>query len=156
MIEIERKFLVTSEDYKTLAESKKYLIQGFLNTHPDRTVRVRIMDDRGFLTVKGRTDASGSSRFEWEHPIPVAEARALLDLCEKPLLEKVRYFVPVGKHCFEVDEFLGVNKGLVVAEVELSRKRERIEKPPWVGTEVTGKKAYYNSQLSKNPFKTWK
>ena len=156
MKEIERKFLVSSEDFRALAHSKKLLVQGFLNTHPDRTVRVRITEDLAFLTVKGRSSASGTTRFEWESAISVADARALLELCEQPLIEKYRYRVPVGQHCYEVDEFLGANSGLIVAEIELKSEEEAIEKPAWLGREVTGNIAYYNSQLIKKPYNKWK
>ena len=154
-LEIERKFLVASEAYKQAATSQTRIAQGFLNTDPSRTVRVRIMGEKGFLTVKGASNDSGTTRFEWEIEISVKEATNLIDLCESGILEKIRYEVPSGKHIFEVDEFLGENKGLVVAEVELNHEDERFEKPDWLGEEVTGQKKYYNSQLSKNPFSSW-
>ena len=154
-LEIERKFLVASEAYKQAATSQTRIAQGFLNTDPSRTVRVRIMGEKGFLTVKGASNDSGTTRFEWEIEISVNEATNLIDLCESGMLEKTRYEVPSGKHIFEVDEFLGENKGLVVAEVELNHEDERFEKPEWLGEEVTGQKKYYNSQLSKNPFSSW-
>lgn len=154
-LEIERKFLVASEAYKQAATSQTRIAQGFLNTDPSRTVRVRIMGEKGFLTVKGASNDSGTTRFEWEIEISVNEATNLIDLCESGILEKTRYEVPSGKHIFEVDEFLGENKGLVVAEVELNHEDERFEKPDWLGEEVTGQKKYYNSQLSKNPFSSW-
>lgn len=154
-LEIERKFLVTSDTYKQVATSQSRIAQGFLNTDPSRTVRVRIMGEKGFLTVKGASNDSGTTRFEWEIEISVNEATNLIDLCESGILEKTRYEVPSGKHIFEVDEFLGENKGLVVAEVELNHEDERFEKPDWLGEEVTGQKKYYNSQLSKNPFSSW-
>lgn len=154
-LEIERKFLVASDAYKQAATSQTRIAQGFLNTDPSRTVRVRIMGEKGFLTVKGASNDSGTTRFEWEIEISVNEATNLIDLCESGILEKTRYEVPSGKHIFEVDEFLGENKGLVVAEVELNHEDERFEKPDWLGEEVTGQKKYYNSQLSKNPFSSW-
>ncbi len=154
-LEIERKFLVASDAYKQAATSQTRIAQGFLNTDPSRTVRVRIMGEKGFLTVKGASNDSGTTRFEWEIEISVNEATNLIDLCESGILEKTRYEVPSGKHIFEVDEFLGENKGLVVAEVELNHEDERFEKPEWLGEEVTGQKKYYNSQLSKNPFSSW-
>lgn len=154
-LEIERKFLVASEAYKQAATSQTRIAQGFLNTDPSRTVRVRIKGDKGFLTVKGASNESGTTRFEWEIEISVKEATNLIDLCESGILEKIRYEVPSGRHIFEVDEFLGENKGLVVAEVELNHEDERFEKPDWLGIEVTGQKKYYNSQLSKNPFTSW-
>ncbi|WP_419213009.1 CYTH domain-containing protein [Maribacter sp. X9] len=155
MIEIERKFLVKSSDYKSFAKSKTRIVQGFLNTDADRTVRIRIKGETGFITVKGRSNTSGTSRFEWEKEIPVIEAEALLELCEKGVLEKCRFEIPVGHHLFEVDEFYGANEGLTVAEIELSSEKEEFETPDWLGKEVTGEIKYYNSQLSKKPFKTW-
>ncbi|MFC4095634.1 CYTH domain-containing protein [Euzebyella saccharophila] len=155
MIEIERKFLVKSKEYKDHATSKERIVQGFLNTDPERTVRVRIKGDSGFLTVKGKSNQEGTTRFEWEHKITVTEAEQLLILCEKGIIDKTRYTVPVGNHLFEVDEFYGDNEGLTVAEVELSAEKERFQKPEWLGEEVTGDIKYYNSQLGKKPFKTW-
>lgn len=154
-LEIERKFLVKSDGFKKTATSQTRIVQGFLNTDPDRTVRVRIRGDQGFLTVKGASNESGTTRFEWETEITTAEAANLIDLCEAGILEKVRYEVPFGNHVFEVDEFLGENKGLIIAEVELNHEDERFEKPDWLGEEVTGQVQYYNSQLSKKPFKEW-
>ena len=154
-LEIERKFLVTSDAYRQEATSQTHIAQGFLNTDPSRTVRVRIMGDKGFLTVKGASNDSGTTRFEWEIEINTAEATNLIDLCESGILEKIRYEIPAGQHVFEVDEFLGENKGLIVAEVELNHEDEKFERPDWLGDEVTGQRKYYNSQLSKTPFKTW-
>ena len=154
-LEIERKFLVKSDAYKQEANHQTRIVQGFLNTHPERTVRVRIKGDKAFLTVKGMSNASGTTRFEWEKEIAVPEAINLIDLCEDVILEKIRYNVPCGGHVFEVDEFLGENKGLVVAEIELKHEDEPYEKPIWLSKEVTGEVQYYNSQLSKNPFKAW-
>ncbi|MCR9263726.1 MAG: CYTH domain-containing protein [Flavobacteriaceae bacterium] len=154
-LEIERKFLVTSDAYRQEASSSVRIAQGFLSTDPQRTVRVRIMGSQGFLTVKGASNASGTSRFEWETEISPAEATNLIDLCKDVILEKVRYTVPLGNHVFEVDEFLGENKGLVVAEVELQHEDEFFERPSWLGEEVTGQKEYYNSQLSQTPFAQW-
>lgn len=154
-LEIERKFLVTSDAYKQAATSQSRIAQGFLNTDPSRTVRVRIMGEKGFLTVKGPANDSGTTRFEWEIEISVKEATNLIDLCESGILQKIRYEVPLGRHVFEVDEFLGENKGLVVAEVELEYEDQPFERPNWLGEEVTGQKKYYNSQLSKTPFKEW-
>ncbi|RYC52235.1 adenylate cyclase [Flagellimonas olearia] len=154
-MEIERKFLVTSDAYQQEAASSIRIAQGFLSTDPQRTVRVRIMGNQGFLTVKGASNASGTSRFEWETEISAAEATNLIDLCKDVILEKVRFMVPLGDHVFEVDEFLGENKGLVVAEVELQHEDEFFERPSWLGEEVTGQKEYYNSQLSQKPFTEW-
>ncbi|CAZ95571.1 CYTH domain-containing protein [Zobellia galactanivorans] len=155
MIEIERKFLVTSRAYQGQATLKERIVQGFLNTHPERTVRVRIKADSAFLTVKGKSNEAGTMRFEWEKEIPVPDAERLLSICEPGVIDKVRYNVPVGQHIFEVDEFYGDNKGLVVAEIELASEDEDFEKPEWLGQEVTGEVKYYNSQLGKNPYTSW-
>lgn len=156
MIEIERKFLVTSEEFKTEAHSKKRIVQGYLNSDPQRTVRIRIKEDRAYLTIKGQSDESGTSRFEWEKKLHIQEAEALLELCEEGVIEKTRYEVILGKHTFEVDVFYGLNKGLTIAEVELNKVNEAFKKPTWLGEEVTGDPRYYNSQLSKLPFTSWK
>ena len=156
MQEIERKFLVTSEAFKAEAQSHTRIVQGFLNTHPERTVRVRIAGDLALLTVKGKSNEAGTTRFEWETQITVPEAEALLKLCEEEVIEKTRYEVTAGYHIFEVDEFFGNNAGLIVAEIELSEENETFDKPEWLGVEVTGDLKYYNSLLSKNPFKNWK
>ncbi|MFX0556213.1 CYTH domain-containing protein [Maribacter sp. CXY002] len=155
MIEIERKFLTKSSDYRQKAITKKRIVQGFLNTHVERTVRVRIIGNQGFITVKGKSNNTGTSRFEWEKEITYDEANTLLELCEPGILDKIRYEVPFGSHMYEVDEFFGNNEGLVLAEIELDNENEVFEKPSWLGEEVTGKTAYYNSQLSKKPFNTW-
>ncbi|WP_318310816.1 CYTH domain-containing protein [Flagellimonas crocea] len=154
-LEIERKFLVRSDAFKQAATSQTRIVQGFLNTDPDRTVRVRIKGDKGYLTVKGPSNESGTTRFEWEIEISWTEATNLIDLCESGILEKIRFEVPFGNHLYEVDEFLGENKGLVLAEVELKHEEERFERPDWLGEEVTGQIQYYNSQLSIKPFKEW-
>lgn len=156
MLEIERKFLVTSHAFKKAAFKQTRIVQGFLNTHPERTVRVRIKGNKGFLTVKGISNQAGTIRSEWETEISVAEAEALLQLCEPGIIDKTRHEIEVGKHIFEVDEFSGENEGLIVAEVELNSENEPFQKPVWLGKEVTGEVKYYNSQLSLNPFKNWK
>ncbi|MFL1010700.1 CYTH domain-containing protein [Flavisericum labens] len=156
MIEIERKFLVSSDAFKEEAHNKVPLIQGFLNTHKERTVRVRLMGDLGFLTVKGLSSKDGLSRFEWEKEITAKDAKELLNLCESGIIDKIRYEVKLKNHTFEIDEFFGENEGLVVAEVELNHENEIFERPNWLGAEVTGNPKYYNAQLSKKPFKTWK
>ncbi len=155
MVEIERKFLVVSNDYKKEAHKKNRIVQGFLNTDPFRTVRVRVKEDQGFLTVKGMGSENGTTRFEWEREIPVNEAEALLKLAEPGAIDKIRYEVQVGEHLFEVDEFFGDNEGLVVAEIELTDEDENYERPAWLGEEVTGQPQYYNAQLSKNPYRKW-
>ena len=155
MIEIERKFLVTSDSYKKEAFSQKRIIQGYLNSDPERTVRIRIKENQAFLTVKGISNTTGMSRFEWEKEIPVDEAEKLLLLCEKGVIDKSRFEVKSGAHTYEVDEFYGENEGLVMAEIELQSETEYFEKPNWLGKEVTNDKRYYNSYISKNPYKTW-
>lgn len=155
MIEIERKFLVLSDSYKKEAATKKRIVQGYLNSNPERTVRVRIKGDQGFLTIKGKSNDAGTIRMEWEKEISVADAEQLLALCEKGAIDKIRYEIKYGIHTFEVDEFFGDNEGLTVAEIELSDENEAFEKPLWLGKEVTGDQRYYNSQLSNNPFKLW-
>ncbi|GMN09647.1 CYTH domain-containing protein [Croceitalea sp. MTPC9] len=154
-LEIERKFLVKSSVYKTSSTTETRIVQGFLNTDPERTVRVRVRGAKGYLTVKGKGNDSGTTRFEWETEISVAEATNLMDLCEPVILDKIRYEVAIGKHIFEVDEFLGENKGLVIAEIELQHEDELFIKPDWLGEEVTGRTKYYNSQLSKKPYLYW-
>ena len=155
MIEIERKFLVTSEAFKKEAFAQNRIAQGYLSSVPERTVRVRIKGDKGFLTIKGASNETGLSRFEWEKEIPVDEATALLKLCEKGIIDKTRFEVKIGNHIFEVDEFYGENEGLIIAEVELKSETETFEKPIWLGKEVTNDIRYYNSYLSKNPFTNW-
>ena len=155
MIEIERKFLVVSDDYKKEALNKTRIVQGFLNTHKERTVRVRVSGEKAFLTVKGLSSKNGLTRFEWEKEILKHEAESLLNLCEPGVIDKIRYEVKIKNHIFEIDEFFGENEGLVIAEVELENENETIEKPNWLGEEVTGNIKYYNSQLSRQPFKTW-
>ena len=155
MIEIERKFLVTSDVFKSVALRQNHIAQGYLSSEPERTVRVRIKGEKGYLTIKGKTNETGLSRYEWEKEIPVAEARELLQLCEKGVIEKKRYEIQVGQYLYEVDEFFGENQGLIIAEVELQSENEVIEKPIWLGEEVTQDHRYYNSHLSQNPFKKW-
>jgi len=156
MIEIERKFLVKSDAYKNEAISKQKIVQGFLNTHPKRTIRVRITGEKAYLTIKGKSNEAGTSRFEWEKQIEVSEAEALLPLCEETVIEKIRHEISAGGFTYEVDEFSGANKGLVVAEIELQNENDVFERPVWLGEEVTGQLKYYNSILSKKPFISWK
>lgn len=152
--EIERKFLVAG-DFRGEVSGASRITQGFLSSAPGRTVRVRIRDDKGYLTVKG--PARGLTRFEWEKEIPTAEAEQLLQLCEPGAIDKTRYLVPAADgHVWEVDEFHGDNAGLVVAEIELGSEDEPFERPAWLGAEVTGDRRYYNSSLTHCPYKNWK
>ena len=148
MIEIERKFLVKSSDYKKEAHQKTKIVQGYLTKDPHRTVRVRIRKDQGFLTIKGISSEDGLSRFEWEKEIPLKEAQELIALCLPTIIEKTRYEVTYKGVLFEVDEFEGAHNGLVLAEVELNSSEDFFEIPKWVDKEVTGDKKYYNSYLS--------
>ena len=154
MVEIERKFLVKG-DFKKEAVGYTRIVQGYLSSVPDRTVRVRIAGDKAFLTIKGSSSENGLSRFEWEKEIAVSEAKKLIKLCEPGVIDKTRYMIPMGKHVFEVDEFYGDNEGLVVAEIELSSEDEKYEKPEWLGEEVTGDERYYNASLVKLPYTKW-
>ena len=153
--EIERKFLVTGDFRQDACDSFR-LVQGYISTDPDRTVRVRIKGEQGFLTIKGRSCADGLSRYEWEKEIPLAEARELMALCGPEVIDKTRYLVPFGGHTYEVDEFYGSNQGLILAEIELGDEQETFLKPSWLGEEVTGNTRYYNSMLMKCPFIKWK
>jgi adenylate cyclase len=155
MVEIERKFLVKSNDFKEQAFTQNNIAQGYLSSIPERTVRVRIKGNKGFITIKGISKEGGMSRFEWENEIPVDEAQELLKLCEKGKIEKTRFEIKSGEHIFEVDEFYGENEGLVMAEIELQSETDSFEKPDWLGEEVTNDTRYYNAYLSKNPFKSW-
>lgn len=155
MQEIERKFLVKNSSFETLATAKKKIAQGYLNTAPERTVRIRIANEKAYLTIKGKGNESGMTRFEWEKEIAIEEASALLLLCEKGVIEKTRFEIPVENHLYEVDVFYGENEGLVIAEIELSSEKEAFQKPDWLAMEVTNDERYYNAYLSKNPFKNW-
>ena len=155
MIEIERKFLVKSAAFMKEAVKHNRIVQGYLSSAPERTVRVRIKGGNGYLTIKGQSNTSGMSRMEWEKEIPIEEAEQLLDLCEKVIIDKMRYEVIVGVHVYEVDVFTGENEGLVMAEIELSSEEEAFEIPDWLGEEVTTDIRYYNSYLSKHPFRSW-
>lgn len=150
-IEIERKFLVHGSSWKQSAST--YLCQGYLNTDKQRTVRIRVAGQKAFLTVKGIS--TGASRAEFEYEIPLADATQMLELCEQPLIEKNRHLVSHAGLVWEVDEFLGVNQGLVVAEVELQSEEQHVELPSWVAEEVTNDNRYFNSSLSIAPFSTW-
>lgn len=152
-IEIEKKFLLTGSAWKNLTTGTVYR-QGYLSSQKERTVRVRIINDIGFLTIKGAS--VGATRMEYEYNIPIEDAKTLLDqLCEKPIIEKKRYKIDFGGFTWEVDEFFGENEGLVVAEIELESEDQEFEKPEWVGEEVTGDPRYYNSNLIKEPYTRW-
>ncbi len=153
--EIERKFLVMGE-YKSQAFAHSRIVQGYICSARGRTVRVRLRDGRGYLTIKGASDAAGMSRYEWEKEISREEAEELMKLCEEGVIDKTRYLVRSGSHVFEVDEFYGDNEGLVMAEVELASEDEPFERPAFIGREVTGDVRYYNSQLMKHPYREWK
>lgn len=153
--EIERKFLVVGE-FRDQAFENSYIAQGYLCSRKGCTVRVRIRDDKGYLTIKGASDEAGLSRYEFEREVPLSEARELMKLCEPGIIEKRRYLVRSGAHIFEVDEFYGENEGLVMAEVELSSEDEACQKPDFIGREVTGDRRFYNSHMRVHPYSEWK
>lgn len=155
LLEIERKFLVKNNSYKDESFKCLSIKQGFLNSNKNRVVRVRVVDDKGFITIKGKSNKKGTTRFEWEKEISMKDAKRLLKLCEKGIIKKKRYLVKIKNHTYEVDVFKNKNKGLIIAEVELGNATELFSKPSWLGEEVTGIVKYYNSELSKNPFKNW-
>ncbi|WP_320813956.1 CYTH domain-containing protein [Flavobacterium sp.] len=155
MFEIERKFLVTSNVYLKTFTKQNRIVQGYLSSDPKRTVRIRLKGENGYLTIKGESNESGLTRFEWEKEISYADAENLLRLCEIGVIDKIRYEVIVGVHVYEVDVFAKDNEGLIIAEIELKSENEHFEKPDWLGEEVTGDERYYNSYLSKKPFKNW-
>lgn len=152
--EIERKFLVKG-DFKTEAFESHHIVQGYLSSVPERNVRIRIYDNKAYLTIKGKSSDNGVSRYEWEKEIVPEDARELLRLCEPGIIDKVRYLVKAGKHLFEIDEFQGENQGLIVAEIELDHEDEKFFHPEWLGEEVTGDLKYYNSQLTRYPYSKW-
>lgn len=154
-IETERKFLVKNDNYKKEASVVHRIEQGYIVHDTGRTVRVRISDNTGYLTIKGPSE-NGISRLEWEMEIPLSEAESLMQLCKNGIIDKSRYIIPAGKaRFFEVDEFYGDNKGLVIAEIELGTEDETFKKPEWLGEEVTGDHRYYNSSLCIRPYKDW-
>ena len=155
MTEIERKYLVNSKEFLKLFKTQNRIVQGYLSSVPERTVRVRLKGKKGYLTIKGKSNESGLSRMEWEKEIDVKEAEMLLQICESGVIDKIRYDVEFGDHIIEVDVFDGENKGLIIAEIELKSETETFEKPDWLGQEVTGDIRYYNAYLSKNPYKNW-
>jgi adenylate cyclase len=148
-IEIERKFLVKGEAWRQLATGT-LCRQGYLARGVDRTVRVRIAGDRAFLTIKGKTE--GIARSEFEYPIPVEDATQLLEMCDRPLIEKYRHQIAIGDLVWEVDEFLGENQGLILAEVELRDEKQAIDLPEWIGEDVSGDPRYYNARLVEKPW----
>ncbi len=153
--ETERKFLVADDSYRAMATESHRMTQGYICRESGRTVRVRISDGRGWLTIKGKGSNNGMSRYEWETEIPADEAGALMRLCLEGIIDKTRYIVPFGGHTFEVDEFYGENEGLTVAEIELENENEPFSRPEWLGKEVTGDRRYYNSMLTQNPYSQW-
>jgi len=154
-LEIERKFLVVGDGYKRQAFASSRIQQGYICSGHGRTVRVRIRDSRGYLTIKGPSADGGLSRYEFEKEITLDEATHLMQLCEPGIIDKTRYLVKSGSHTFEIDEFYGENEGLVMAEVELGSADESYEKPDFIGREVTGDRRYYNSHLRMYPFSVW-
>ncbi len=153
-VEIERKFLVSGE-FKSKAESCSHILQGYICADAKKSVRIRIRDDKAYVTIKGPAAADGLSRFEWETEVDVAEAEQMIGLCEPGMIDKNRYLVPYEGHLFEVDEFYGDNAGLVICEVELKSPEEKVVLPPFLGKEVTGDKRYYNSHLREHPYTRW-
>ncbi len=153
-VEIERKFLVAG-DFRRETTGVTHIIQGYISSQPGRTVRVRIRNEEGFLTIKGPSDEKGICRYEFEQKIPQDDAQALLKLCEPGIIDKERYLIPKGKHTWEVDVFHGENEGLVIAEIELQSAEEPFEHPAWLGAEVSGNRRYYNSMLIKHPYTKW-
>ncbi len=152
-VEIERKFLLNSDEWRSKSDDGKSIKQGYLNSHAERTVRVRTIGEKGFLTIKGKN--KGTTRLEYEYEIPKQEALELLNLCEKPIIEKTRFVVRENGNTWEVDEFEGDNKGLMVAEIELETEHQEVKIPDWAGREVSHDKKYYNASLIKNPYKNW-
>jgi adenylate cyclase len=151
-VEIERKFLLSGDGWRGLGVAVS-MRQGYLSSDKARVVRVRIEGDSAYITIKGKS--VGATRGEWEYPVPVVDAEELLALCEQPLVEKVRTRIDAGRHTWEVDEFFGVNAGLLVAEIELASEDDGFDKPEWVGQEVTDDPRYYNSSLVKKPYSSW-
>ncbi len=153
--EIERKFLITSNSFKQNISSKYNIVQGYLSTDPCRSVRLRIINSKGYLTIKGGASKNGLSRLEWEKELPIKEASELINLCLPNKIVKTRYKVNYKGRIFYIDIFEGMNEGLNIAEIELNSEQDTFEKPKWLGKEITGIKKYYNSQLCQNPFTKW-
>ncbi|CAI8291586.1 MAG: CYTH domain-containing protein [Flavobacteriaceae bacterium] len=155
MIEIERKFLVKSSEYKTLAFKVEVFTQAYISKNPARSVRIRIVKNEGFLTIKGISKNKGTTRFEWEKKLPIDEALELMKLCEDEVILKNRYFIKHDEVVIEVDEFLKKNQGLVIAEIELKSVDQKLRLPSWIGKEITGENKYYNLSLIDSPFISW-
>ncbi len=153
-VETERKFLLKNNDWRLLVSAQRQIMQGYLNSEPERTVRVRISDGQGIITIKSKSE--GLSRAEYEYNIPVADAREMMALCEKPIIEKTRHLLTFENKLWEIDEFDGDNKGLIVAEVELESERETPTLPYWLGEEVSYDKKYFNASLIQHPYCQWK
>lgn len=159
-IEIERKFLLTSDEWRHNAQGQKY-VQGYINQEPGRTVRVRITEENSYLTIKGKPTEHagklGSAKLEFEYIIPQADAEEMIEkLCSGPIISKTRYRVQHKGFVWEVDEFYGDNEGLILAEIELEHEDQHFETPSWIGEEVTSDKRYYNARLSRYPYSEWK
>lgn len=154
-LEIERKFLING-DFKQDAYAYEEMVQGYLSSVAERTVRIRIKGDKAYITIKGIGNESGMSRYEWEKEISMTDAHELIKLCEPGIIDKVRYYIKNGEYIFEVDEFRGDNEGLIIAEIELKDESGEFSRPAWLGEEVTGDKRYYNASLVKNPYKNWR
>lgn len=155
-LEIERKFLVKNDTFKSLAKKTLCIEQGYLTNVNDCVVRVRITDEKAVITIKSKNKTAEIAHYEWEYPIPVEDAREMMKICASKIIRKTRYVVPVGKHTFEVDVFHDDNNGLVIAEIELSAENESFEHPQWLGKEVTAEKCYYNVFIASHPYKEWK
>lgn len=153
--EIERKFRVKNTTFLQETTSKFKIVQGYLNSNPDRTVRIRLKENKAFITVKGKSNDAGTTRFEWEKEINYTEAEQLIQLCEDFIIEKIRYELTYLNQLFEIDIFEGKNKGLIIAEIELESPHQKVVFPDWLGKEVTGDVRFYNAYLSKNPYTTW-
>ena len=154
-IEIEKKFLIKSMNFKQDSYKKIRITQRYLSSLPERSIRIRIGGDKAFITIKGKSNKTGMSRSEWEKDISIEDAHDLFKICEPGVIDKTRYLVKSGKHIIEIDEYYGENKGLIVAEIELLSEEESFEKPDWLGDEITGDMKYYNSYLMKHPYSKW-
>lgn len=153
--EIERKFRVKNTTFLQDIKSKSKIVQGYLSSNPDRTVRIRVKNNKGFITIKGRSNDSGTTRLEWEKEIDFQEAHQLMNLCEDFIIEKTRYEVIFQNQLFEIDIFEGKNEGLIIAEIELESENQNLIFPDWLGQEVTGDIRFYNAYLSRKPYDSW-